>query len=125
MKKIICAVLCLMMLSIAAIAAADNPVITEHFTPHSYRHSYDNGVTAYVNGAPAKAGYYSCAIVSLTAYYRRPSNASQYSRSGQKSVNGGWGQGTGLVSITFTGYAAQDVLGGYTAKGTYQYYGIR
>lgn len=125
MKKVICAVLCLMMLSMAAIAAADNPAITEHPTTYSYRHSYDNGVTAYVKGAPAKAGYYSSAIVSLTAYYRNPYTLAQYTRSGQKSVNGGWGQGTSLVSITFTGYAAQDILGGYTAKGTYQYYGIR
>lgn len=122
MKKLICAVLCLAILCMSVAAFAADPIPSIKFFG-------TNGVKATVKGAPAKAGYYSCAIVYLKANFKRGSTMSdagrKYSKSGQKSVNGGWGQGTGNVSNSYSGNNSADILLSYEATGTYQYYGIR
>ncbi len=129
MKKIICAILCLSILLTGMIgitaASADVPVITETKTgkiPVLVSNPLTISMTT--KGAPAKSGYYSSTLFSLSATYKR-SSGSQYTVNKSKSASGGWGQGTASVTVTLSANSNSDkyVKGTYTR--TYQYYGIR
>ncbi len=129
MKKLICTVLCLSILFTGLIgftsASADVPVITETDTGKiPVLVSNPLTITMGTKGAPAKAGYYSCVLFSLSATYKN-SAGSQYTVKGSKSASGGWGKGTAAVSVTIYAKSNSDkyVKGTYTR--TYQYYGIR
>ena len=133
MKKTICLILCLsfiftLVLGIST-ASAGNPVdiITQTYTITPTTNG--NKITAYAKGAPAKSGYYSSVTVYLSVTYVRGeglSNAgTKYTKTNQKSANGGWGQGTSGVSTSVTSNNSADYVYSITAKRTLTYYGIR
>ena len=130
MKKIICLALCLSVLCVIALttAYAANPAIVVKVTPGSYVNG--KTVTAYVNGAPAKSGYYSSAYVSLTATFRygngTPMAGKTYKKSASDSANGDWGKGTRQVRCSVTGsHTKNDTYVSRTTSGLYQYYKIK
>ncbi len=130
MKKMICLALCLSVLCVIALttAYAANPAIVINVTPGSYVSG--KTVTAYVNGAPARSGYYSSAYVRLTATFRygsgTPMVGKTYTKSASDSANGGWGQGTRQVRCSVTGSNTKnDTYVSRSTSGQYQYYGIR
>ncbi len=133
MKKIICAVLCLSILLTGIIgitsALADVPVIITNSTIGVTPQISGLTVRANVPGAPAKAGYYSCAIIKLTVNIRRgagqPNAGQVYTRTNTKSKNGDWGQGTGYVAVSVTRNNIKDTVLNAKADRTFQYYGIR
>lgn len=126
MKKLICAVLCLMILSLSVAAVAE-PVITKEADWYWNRNKLRVTVIAY--GAPAKSGYYSSASISLTVTYKRGpsmSNAgSTYTQSSYVSANGGWGQGTKDIMTHVDGKNSGDIYVSKSVYAKYQYYGIR
>lgn len=128
MKKIICAILCLSILLTGMIgitaASADVPVIITKSTIAVSTQDSGMKVIANVPGAPAKSGYYSCAIIKLTVQLRNSQNKT-YARSATKSKNGGWGEGTGYVTLSVTRNEIRDRVVSAKAERTFQYYGIR
>ena len=133
MKKIICAVLCLSMILTGIIgitaASADVPVIITNSTIGVNTQASGLTVRANVPGAPAKAGYYSCAIIKLTIRFKhghgQPKEGQDYTRTNTKSKNGGWGQGTGNVLVSVKRDSDRDPVMSAKADRTFQYYGIR
>ena len=128
MKRMICAILCLSILLTGMIgitaASADVPVIITHSTISVNAKPNGMYATAKVPGAPAKAGYYSCAIIKLTVKFR-PQKGQDYFSSNTKSQNGGWGEGTGLVTVSVNRKKHDDRIISAKADRTFQYYGIR
>ena len=129
MKKTISLVLCLSILCAVCVtvASAAVPVITQNAAAYYYRSG--NTVYAYVYGAPAKANYYSSATVSLNVQYKRGPSMSdagaKYTKSSQKTTNGGWGQGCARASTSVSAKNPADEIVKITASGRYVYYGIR
>lgn len=132
MKKIICLVLCLSVLSVIAIttAFADVPVIIQNPSAKiSFSGTRNLKVTATLPGAPAKSGYYSSAWVRLTVTYKYGSGVNKgknYTRSASDSANGEWGKKTRNLSCSVT---AANMLNDYfvtlSSSAQYQYYGIK
>ena len=132
MKKFICAVLCLSILLTGIIminsAFADVPVIITNSTIGVTPQINGLTVRANVAGAPAKAGYYSCAIIKLSVNIRHGAGqltGQVYTRTNTKSKNGNWGQGTGYVTVSVTRNNVKDTVLNAKADRTFQYYGIR
>ena len=128
MKKIICSILCLSILLTGMIgitaASADVPVIITKSTITVTAKPDGMYATAKVPGAPKKSGYYSCAIIKLTVKFR-PQKGPDYSSSNTKSQNGGWGEGTGFVTVSVKRRNPNDRIISAKADRTFQYYGIR
>ena len=125
MKKMIClalclSVLCVMTLTTVSTAAAEIVRVTAY--------TYVNGktVTAYVNGAPARAGYNSRAVVTLTGTFKygngTPMAGKKYTKSASDAATGGLGKGTRQVRCSVTGnHTLNDTYVSCTASGMYQY----
>ena len=127
MKKIICLALCLSVLCVIAIttASAASSAIIQYPTPGTYVSG--KTVTAYVNGAPAKAGYFSYAQVKLTATFRygngTPMAGKTYKKSASDGAYGDCGKGTRQVRCSVTGnHTLNDTYVSRSASGLYQYY---
>ena len=126
MKKIICLALCLSILcviTLTTVSAAALPIFVK-IKPTVYISG--RTVTAYLNGAPAKAGYYSSAFVGLTVTYRYGNGTSMagktYTKSAADSAAGDLGKGTRQVRCSVTGnHTLNDTYVSYSANGLYQY----
>ena len=130
MKRMICAILCLSILLTGMIgitaASADVPVIITHSTISVNPMTNGKLVYANVSGAPAKAGYYSCAIIKLTVKFKRYTDPKKvYPKTDTKSKNGEWGKGTGTVPVSVYRDDPRDSIVSAKADRTFQYYGIR